>query len=129
MQTQYNMQYVIKEENRKTWRKNLSATRKAKMTHYENKLKYKDDQRDPSNLIYPLYLGTLIEVQAIATNWLLDVVSSQTGCTTKDWSRPNVLKCSKSTPNTQIVYGFGLNSSHGYGNWRGKRVEKTKRIV
>ena len=62
------MQYVIKEENWRTWQKNLSAARKAEITHYENKLKYKDDQRDPSNLIYPLYLGTLIEVQAIATN-------------------------------------------------------------
>ena len=60
MQTQYNMQYVIKEENRRTWRKNLSTARKAEITHY--------DQRDPSNLIYPLYLGTLIEVQATATN-------------------------------------------------------------
>ena len=41
-----------KEENWRTWRKNLFAALQAKNDPLMNKLEYKDNQKDPSCLIY-----------------------------------------------------------------------------
>jgi len=45
MQTKYNNQRVIKEENQRIWRKNLSATLQARNDPLVNKLDYKNTQR------------------------------------------------------------------------------------
>ena len=55
VQIQDNIRCVIKEENQRSWQKNLFAAWQAKMIHYENNLECKDEQEVSSSLIYTLH--------------------------------------------------------------------------
>ena len=56
MQTKDNTSCIIKEENKKTWRKNLFAVLQANNNPLVNELEYNNTNRQ-SNLSYSMYLS------------------------------------------------------------------------
>lgn len=117
-QTKYNTQYVIKQENRSTWCKNLFVTLQFGNDPLVNKLNT-IIHKDPPSCSYQWTLQSLIFTS-------FSNPTTQPACTAKPYQL-NLAKLQCFTHNTQMMCRLcWLNLLSSYVNGRGERCKETK---